>query len=134
MKNILVIGSSNADITAFTPKFPVNGETVAGRTMITSVGGKGANQATAAARAGGNVTFITKVGKDSMAEMIFKSFTDDNINTDYVYSTAEAGTGSAFIEVNENNLHSRRQRGNHPAGNFIRRRCIPYRRFSSYTA
>ena len=101
MKNILVIGSSNADITAFTPKFPVNGETVAGRTMITSVGGKGANQATAAARAGGNVTFITKVGKDSMAEMIFKSFTDDNINTDYVYSTAEAGTGSAFIEVND---------------------------------
>ena len=101
MKNILVVGSSNLDITAYTPKFPQNGETVSGRSMSISVGGKGANQATAAARAGGTVAFISKIGNDSMSDMILKSFKNDGINTDFVYISKTCETGSAFIEVND---------------------------------
>jgi len=61
---ILVIGSSNTDMIAKTTHLPVPGETVLGGDFLMAPGGKGANQAVAAARLGGNITFITKVGND----------------------------------------------------------------------
>jgi Sugar kinases, ribokinase family len=62
MKKILILGSSNTDMTVKTPAMPVPGETVLGGEFTMSAGGKGANQAVAAKRVGGNVSFICKVG------------------------------------------------------------------------
>ena len=62
MNQILVIGSSNTDMVIKTEKLPCPGETLVGGTFLVNSGGKGANQAVAAARLGGDVTFITKRG------------------------------------------------------------------------
>ena len=64
MGKITVIGSSNTDMIMKLNKIPVPGETLIGNEFSTAAGGKGANQAVAAARAGGNVTFIACIGKD----------------------------------------------------------------------
>jgi len=61
---ILIIGSSNTDMVIKAEKIPVPGETILGGTFLMNPGGKGANQAVAAARLGGKVTFITKSGND----------------------------------------------------------------------
>ena len=65
MKKIIVIGSSNTDMVIRADRIPVPGETVLGGHFFMNPGGKGANQAVAAARMGGNVTFIAKVGNDT---------------------------------------------------------------------
>ena len=63
-KKILVVGSSNTDMVIKTHKFPVPGETILGGRFLMNAGGKGANQAVAAARLGGLVTFVGKIGND----------------------------------------------------------------------
>jgi ribokinase len=63
-KRILVVGSSNTDMVVRTEKFPAPGETLLGGTFLMNPGGKGANQAVAAARMGGQVTFVGKFGND----------------------------------------------------------------------
>ncbi len=64
MNEILVIGSSNTDMVVKTDELPLPGETKLGGTFFMNAGGKGANQAVAAARLGGNVTLVTKLGDD----------------------------------------------------------------------
>ena len=70
MSRILVIGSSNTDMVIKTEKLPVPGETILGGTFLMNPGGKGANQAVAAARLGGKVTFITKRGNDLFGNQV----------------------------------------------------------------
>jgi len=67
LKKIVVIGSSNTDMVIKSEKLPAPGETVLGGTFLMNPGGKGANQAVAAARLGGRVTFICKTGDDLFA-------------------------------------------------------------------
>jgi ribokinase len=98
MKNkILVIGSTNVDFIIKTEKLPAFGETVTGGVFFQNFGGKGANQAVGAARAGGNVIFVTCLGEDLYAENLIENFRKDKIETSYVFRDPDEATGSALI-------------------------------------
>jgi len=96
---IVVIGSSNIDMVARVSRLPLPGETVGGAQFLQSLGGKGANQAVAAARLGGDVTFVTSLGNDIYADMLRRCFDAEGIRTDYVMNDAGNPTGSALIMV-----------------------------------
>jgi ribokinase len=98
---ILVIGSSNTDMVVRTKHFPSPGETVLGGTFFMNPGGKGANQAVASARLGGNVTFITKLGNDIFGRQALEQFKKEGINTDYVFSDTQLPSGVALITVDD---------------------------------
>ncbi len=98
---IVVIGSSNIDMIAQVAQFPRPGETVGNATYSQAYGGKGANQAVAAARAGGQVTFITCVGHDPFGQTMLRNFANEGITTDYVRQDEATATGTAIILVNE---------------------------------
>jgi ribokinase len=98
---ITVIGSFVVDLTARTPHMPVPGETVLGRGFKLGPGGKGGNQATAAARAGSQVNLITKLGDDAFGAIAVKSFKADGINIDYTPITKDESTGAALIVVDD---------------------------------
>ena len=98
-KRIVVVGSSNTDMILNVDRLPKPGETVLGGSFAMCPGGKGANQAVAAARAGGDVTFIARVGDDAFGEQAIAGFVVDNINVDYVLRDAEAPSGVALINV-----------------------------------
>ena len=102
MGKILVIGSTNMDIIAMVDHLPVPGETVGNGNLARAHGGKGANQAVAAARAGGKVTFITCIGEDDDGKKMHDSFREDGINTDQVSIIPEVPTGTALIFVDRN--------------------------------
>jgi ribokinase len=102
MGKILVIGSTNMDIIAMVDHLPVPGETVGNGNLARAHGGKGANQAVAAARAGGDVTFITCIGDDDDGKKMLESFRKDGINTDQVSQIPEVPTGTALIFVDSN--------------------------------
>ena len=102
MGKIAVIGSSNTDLVVQTPNFPKPGETIIGGDFNTFAGGKGANQAVAAARLGGSVTFIAKVGEDDFGALAIQGFEKDKINTEYVFKDKEAPSGVAIIMIDEN--------------------------------
>ena len=85
---VVVIGSSNIDMVAQVNHLPAPGETVGDASFMQSLGGKGANQAVAAARLGGSVTFITSLGNDMYAEILKKHFKKEGITTDYITGTA----------------------------------------------
>lgn len=99
MSKILVVGSSNVDLTARVEHLPVPGETVTNAEFVQTLGGKGANQAVAAARLGGEVTFATMLGHDAYAAELRNQFEKVGIDMSYVLDTAEAPTGTAFIFV-----------------------------------
>ena len=80
MPKITVLGSSNTDMIVKVPRIPAPGETILGGTFIQAAGGKGANQAVAAARAGGNVLFIANVGDDSLGNDAVAGFIKDGID------------------------------------------------------
>lgn len=96
---IVVIGSSNTDMVVRTNRFPVPGETILGGDFLTNAGGKGANQAVAAARLGGSVTFICKTGADIFGEQAIQSFREEGINTKYVFKDEKKPSGVALILV-----------------------------------
>jgi ribokinase len=104
--NITVIGSSNTDMIIKVPRLPKPGETVLGGKFSTSPGGKGANQAVAAARSGGNVTFVARVGDDIFGEQALKGFKEDGINTDFIIKDKDAPSGIAEIFVSEDGENS----------------------------
>ena len=104
--NITVIGSSNTDMIIKVPRIPKPGETVLGGKFSTAPGGKGANQAVAAARSGGNVTFVARVGDDIFGEQALKGFKDDGINTDFIIKDKDAPSGIAEIFVSEDGENS----------------------------
>ncbi|MFT3846553.1 MAG: PfkB family carbohydrate kinase [Lacibacter sp.] len=97
---IIVIGSSNTDMVVKSPVLPKPGETILGGTFLMNAGGKGANQAVAAARLGGDVTFVAKVGNDIFGKKSVEGFKQENINTEFVFVDEEAPSGTALIMVN----------------------------------
>ncbi len=99
MMSIVVVGSSNTDMIIKVPHLPKAGETILGGQFTKAAGGKGANQAVAAARAGGEVHFIAKVGDDIFGESAVKGFVADNINVEHVLKDSEAPSGVAQIIV-----------------------------------
>ena len=99
---IVVIGSSNTDMVIKTKHLPLPGETILGGNFFMSAGGKGANQAVAAARLGGDVVFIAKVGNDVFGQQAKDGFANENINTDYVFIDESKPSGVALITVDEN--------------------------------
>lgn len=99
MSKILVVGSSNIDLTARVDHLPVPGETVTNAEFAQTFGGKGANQAVAAARLGGQVTFVTMLGHDSYSSQLRNQFESVGIEMRYVLDTPSAPTGTAFIFV-----------------------------------
>lgn len=101
MKKVAVVGSFVVDLMARAPHLPEPGETVTGSFFKAGPGGKGANQAAAAKRAGADLVFSTKIGKDSFGEIAKQSFTSDNISMDYVFETEDVPTGAALISVDE---------------------------------
>jgi len=101
MGNIVVIGSSNKDMVVIAKKMPAPGETVMGKEFLIVSGGKGANQAVAAARANGTVTFIAKVGEDDFGKNLVAAYKADKINTDYIFIDSDKPTGIAIIIVDE---------------------------------
>ena len=101
MSSICVFGVFVADLCFFADKIPIKGETVLGRNHIVGPGGKGSNQAIAAARLGGNVNFITKIGDDQNAKMALKLYEEAGINTDSIIQDPNQSTGVAGIMINE---------------------------------
>lgn len=97
--SILVIGSFNTDLIIKMERIPQAGETVLGGEFARTPGGKGANQAVAAARAGGAVTFIGRIGRDESGEGALAGLAADGINTEHVVRDASNPTGTAFIFV-----------------------------------
>jgi len=99
LPKIVVVGSSNTDMTVKMDRLPKPGETLLGGEFITAAGGKGANQAVAAARAGGAVTFVARVGCDAMGDQAVGGFVKEGICTDYVFRDSSAPSGVALIFV-----------------------------------
>jgi ribokinase len=96
---ITVIGSSNTDMIVKTARIPKPGETVIGGTFVMAAGGKGANQAVAAARVGGKVAFVARVGPDMFGTQAIKGFQRDKITTKFVFRDKKAASGIALIFV-----------------------------------
>lgn len=106
MKKIVVIGSSNTDMIIKIDRIPARGETVIGGRFSTAPGGKGANQAVAAARAGGDVAFVARVGNDMFGQEALAGFINEGIDVTYVTTDTEAPSGIACIIVDENGENS----------------------------
>ena len=98
--SICVFGIFVADICFFADSIPVAGQTILGDKYIIGPGGKGSNQAIAAARAGGEVSFISKVGKDNYADLAISLYKDTGINYDGLEIEENESTGSAGILIN----------------------------------
>ncbi len=96
---ILVIGSSNTDMVIQSAKLPAPGETVMGNRFFMNPGGKGANQAVAAARLGGSVSILVKTGNDLFGKQALQNLKKEGINTDYVIADAFHPSGVALIMV-----------------------------------
>lgn len=99
MRKIVVIGSSNTDLVIKTDRIPSPGETVLGGTFMMTAGGKGANQAVAIARLGGDVRFVAKVGDDMFGRLSLDGYGRDNLDTSYIIKDTESASGIALITV-----------------------------------
>ncbi|MFF9500413.1 ribokinase [Streptomyces sp. NPDC014656] len=100
MTSIVVLGSTNMDLVAYVAKAPARGETVTGRSFRTIPGGKGANQAVAAARAGGEVAMIGAVGSDDFGYRLRDTLEHCSVDTDLL-RTVEGPSGTAHIVVDD---------------------------------
>jgi ribokinase len=96
-KHVLVIGSSNVDFIMQAPHLPARGETVTNCGFMQTFGGKGANQAVAAARSGGDTTFLAAVGDDVFGQQMRENFRRDGIRVDFLKSVPEVPSGSALV-------------------------------------
>jgi ribokinase len=99
MNKILVIGSLNADLVVRAPRFPSPGETIQGENLATIPGGKGANQAVAAARLGAQVAMIGRVGADSFGSTLINNLKQNKVDADRVIKDESSATGTAVIVV-----------------------------------
>ena len=102
MNSICIFGVFVADLCFFGNKIPVRGETILGSNHLVGPGGKGSNQAIAAARLNGEVNFITKVGKDNHADMAFNLYKEAGVNTTSIAQDPNLSTGVAGIMIDEN--------------------------------
>ena len=96
---VVVVGSSNTDMVVKSHRIPAPGETVIGGAFVLAAGGKGANQAVAAARMGAKVTFVAKVGTDMFGDQAVAGYQNEGINTDFIFRDPEHATGVALILV-----------------------------------
>lgn len=103
---ITVIGSLNIDLVVQSPRMPAPGETITGYGFHTVPGGKGANQAVAAAKLGAQVTIVGRVGDDSFGQMQRQGMEALGIGTDFLITDAEAPTGTALIIVDTQGQNS----------------------------
>ncbi len=96
---VVVVGSYNTDLLVRTPRIPVRGETILGSDYRTGPGGKGANQAVAAARLCAEVAMVVKLGVDDLGDRAEQNLRDEGVATAYVRRTGDTHTGVAFIIV-----------------------------------
>lgn len=101
MNRVAVIGSSNTDMVVKTTRFPAPGETVLGGEFFVFPGGKGANQAVAAARVGADVRFFCALGDDPFGQQAQQGYASEGIRTDAIMKVTGVATGVALITVNE---------------------------------
>lgn len=106
MKKIIVVGSTNMDMVVKTSHIPEPGETVLGGTFFMNPGGKGANQAVAVARLGGDVIFISKMGNDVFGKQSSRLYDEEGIDTSFLLSDDELPSGVALITVDEEGENS----------------------------
>jgi ribokinase len=106
MSNILVVGSLNADLVVQAPRFPQPGETISGNDLQIIPGGKGANQAVAAARQGAAVSMVGRVGKDSFGPELINNLKRNNVDTSHVQFDPDSSTGTAIIVVDAKGQNS----------------------------
>lgn len=101
MRKIIVIGSSNVDMVMRTSHLPAPGETMLGGKFFMNQGGKGANQAVAVKRMGGNLIFMTKLGNDVLGQQSIDSFIKEGIDTRYIILDKCSASGVALISVDD---------------------------------
>jgi len=99
MPRIVVVGSINMDLVTLAPHFPGRGETLLGSRFLTAHGGKGANQAVAAARLGAEVAMVGALGCDAFGDQLHAGLAREGIALDHVVRLADEGSGSASITV-----------------------------------
>lgn len=98
-KQIVVIGSTNTDMVVRASHLPKPGETIVGGEFLMNPGGKGANQAVAVARLGGNISFVCKIGADAFGRESKEHFNRENIDTSFVFTDRNNPSGVALITV-----------------------------------
>jgi len=103
---ILVVGSLNMDLVAFAPRIPVAGETLTGHTFLSVPGGKGANQAYAAARLGARVAILGRVGADDLGRQLRENLASSGCDVNGVLVTKDCTTGIALIFVADSGQNS----------------------------
>jgi len=101
MSSISILGIYVADLVFFGKKIPIEGETILGNNFVIGPGGKGSNQAVAAAKAGVKTYFISKIGDDQFGEMATKIYDEAKVDYSNVIISKEHSTGAAAIMVNE---------------------------------
>ena len=101
MKKIIVIGSSNVDMVVRTSHLPAPGETILGGEFFMNQGGKGANQAVAIKRLGGNLIFMAKLGNDVLGRQSVGYFKKEGIDTRYLALDEDSASGVALISVDD---------------------------------
>lgn len=101
MPRVIVVGSTNTDMTVRVPRIPAPGETVLGREFRTTGGGKGANQAVAAARAGAAVVLVTALGADAFGDRAIEGFTREKIDVGLIQRVGDHPSGVALIFVDD---------------------------------
>ena len=102
MSSICIFGIFVADLCFFANKIPERGETVLGNNHLVGPGGKGSNQAIAAAKLNGRVNFITKIGRDNYADMALSLYKEAGVNVKSVYQDSNLSTGVAGIMIDKN--------------------------------
>ena len=101
MSKIVVIGSINTDMVVRSSQLPFPGQTLMGHSFQTTGGGKGANQAVAAARLGAEVSLIARIGDDAFGKMSIENFKKEKINIENIYTDKGSPSGVAFIVVDD---------------------------------
>lgn len=97
--DVFVVGSINTDLSITVDRRPMPGETIAGADLVTSAGEKGSNQASAAARLGGHIALLARIGDDARGETLRSELRAMNVDGRYLFDTARATTGSAIITI-----------------------------------
>lgn len=96
---IVVVGSLNMDLVVHAPRYPQPGETILGSEFHTFPGGKGANQAVAAARLGGQVAMIGRAGQDDFGDTLLQILAEDRVDTTHIVRDSETPSGIALITI-----------------------------------
>ena len=106
MAKVVVVGSTNTDLTVRVPRIPARGETALGRDFRITAGGKGANQAVAAARAGATVIFVTALGTDDFGKHALENLNREGIDLSLVRRIPDTPSGVALIVVDDKGENS----------------------------